>query len=146
MDLRNRVREVLAGTHLMSLSTRDDAGLWAADVIFVFDDELNLYWMSDPTARHSKAIVENGEVAGTVTSSVVGKVPNFGVQFAGRAEKLEGARYDLAIKHAAKRGRPAPLENEDVLNGRSWYKLELTKLHLIDEENFGYDAQEVPLA
>lgn len=145
MDLRERVKEVLRGTHLMSLATRDAEGLWVADVIFIYDDDLTLYWMSDPAARHSRAILKSEEAAGTITASAAGKVPNLGIQFAGHAEKIDGPRYDLAVKHYAKRGRPEPKEEDDVLEGDSWYKLTFTKLKLIDEENFGYDAQDIAL-
>ena len=33
-------------------------GIWVADVIFIHDDDLNVYWMSHPECRHSKAILE----------------------------------------------------------------------------------------
>lgn len=143
MDLRERVKEVLAKTHLMSLATWDEDGVWVADVIFIYDDNFTFYWMSDPACRHSQAILKNGQVAGTITASADSNIPNFGIQFSGAAQKIEGPRYDLAVKHHTKRGRPAPAESDDVLHGDSWYQLTSTKLHLIDEANFGYQAQEV---
>ena len=145
IDLRERVKTVLVNTHLMSLATVDEGGLWVADAIFIHDDSLNLYWMSSPAARHSRAILKHPQVAGTITASTRSKEPNFGIQFAGRAEKIDGPRHDLAVKHYAKRGRPAPGENEDVLQGGSWYKLVPMTLKLIDEANFGYDVQDVLL-
>ena len=95
--------------------------------------------------RHSQAILKNGQVAGTITASTESKVPNFGIQFSGMAGKCEGPRHDLVVMHYAKRGQPAPAEGEDVLKGRSWYQLTPTKIHLIDEANFGYEAQGVTL-
>ena len=121
----------------------DEGGVWVADVIFIYDDEPNLYWMSNPDCRHSQAILKNDQVAGTITFSTESKEQNFGIQFAGMAKKIEGPRYDLAVKHYAKRGRPAPTETEDVLDGDSWYQLTPTEMHLIDEANFGYEAQKV---
>ena len=88
MDLRERAKEVLAQTHLMTIAVRDEQGVWAADVIFVYDEALRLYWISDPETRHSRAIAENGEVAATITASTQSKEPNFGLQLAGRAQKL----------------------------------------------------------
>jgi uncharacterized protein YhbP (UPF0306 family) len=143
MDLKSRVPEVLEQAHLMSLATNDDGGVWVADVIFLFDDDLNLYWMSDPEARHSVAIEKSGRAAGTITATTRSGEPNFGIQFAGVAEKIIGARHDLAVKHYAKRGKPAPAETEDVLEGDAWYVLKPTKLRLIDETNFGFDTQDV---
>ena len=145
MDLKTRVLDVLQDTHLMSLATQDDGGIWVADVIFIYDDDLSVYWMSHPESRHSKAIVTNSRVAGSITASNKSGEPNFGIQFEGVAEKVEGARHDLVVRHFTKRGRPAPPETEDILEGDSWYKLTLSKIRLIDEQNFGYDVQDVTL-
>lgn len=143
MDLKARVVEVLKNAHLMSLATVDSTGPWVADVIFVFDDDVNIYWMSDPDCRHSKALLRDARVAGSITVSDKSKQPNLGIQFEGRAEKLDGSRYDLGVLHYAKRGRVAPSEDEDVLQGDSWYILKPLKIRLIDEEHFGYETQEV---
>ena len=149
MDLKTRVLEVLKSSHLMSLATRDDGGLWVADVIFIHDDSLRIYWMSHPDCRHSKAIAQDGQVAGTITASNKTGDPNLGLQFSGRAERIEGARYDLATKHLFKRGHVAPAsahEAEKLMEGDSWYQLVPSKIRLIDEKNFGYIPQDVPLS
>lgn len=143
MDLKKRTLEVLAKAHLMSLATQDDAGLWVADVIFVYDDDFTLYWMSDPTVRHSQAILKNPKVAGTITASNTKNESNLGIQFEGHAQKIDGARYDLAAKHLSKRGHPVPAETDDILDGDSWYSLTPSKIRLIDEANFGFAAQNV---
>jgi uncharacterized protein YhbP (UPF0306 family) len=143
MDLKQRVIEVLEQSHLMSLGTTDTGGVWVTDVIFVFDDDLNIYWMSDPESRHSMAIGKTGNAAGTITATTKSGEPNFGIQFTGTAEMIAGARHDLAIKHYTKRGKPDPAETEDVLDGDAWYVLKPTKLRLIDETNFGFDTQDV---
>jgi uncharacterized protein YhbP (UPF0306 family) len=101
--------------------------------------------MSDPDCRHSQAILKKDGVAGSITTSNKSKEPNLGIQFEGKAEKIEGARYDLVLKHFSKRGHPIPPEDKDVLQGDSWYVLKPAKIRLIDEENFGYDTQEVLL-
>lgn len=129
----------------MSLATLDDGGLWVADLVYVFDEDFNIYWMSDPEVRHSKAISKNTQVAGTITISNKSKEPNLGIQFFGKAEKIEGARHDLAIKHLIKRGYPEPEESDDVLQGDSWYVLHPTKIDLIDEENYGYEKKSLDL-
>jgi uncharacterized protein YhbP (UPF0306 family) len=145
MDVRARIREVLNEGHLMSLATIDDGGVWVADVIYVFDDNFALYWMSDPSVRHSRAVLQNPEIAGTITVSNKSKEPNLGIQFAGTALKIEGPRYDLAKKHYAKRGRPEPKEEDDVLEGDSWYVLKPSKMELIDEANLGYEKRSLKL-
>ena len=143
MDIRNKVIEILKTGHLMSLGTIDGGGVWVADVIYIHDDDLNIYWMSDPECRHSKAISENSKVAGTITTSNKSKEPNLGIQIGGMAEKIDGKRFDLVIKHLAKRGYKIPKNPIDILEGDSWYKLIPTKIELTDEEHFGFDKHEL---
>ena len=145
MDIKARIKEVLRRGYLMSLGTQDDGGVWVADVIYTHDDDLNIYWMSDPEARHSKALMKSPQVAGSITVTSYGEKPELGVQFFGKAEKIDGSRYDLAKKHYAKRGRPEPKEEENVLEGDSWYVLRPTKFDLIDGENFGWDKQHLDI-
>lgn len=141
-DIKQLIIEVLEKGYLMSLATVDSGGVWVSDVIYIFDEDLNMYWMSDPDARHSQAIIKNPQVAGTVTVSAQGE-DNLGIQFEGVAEKIEGARYDLAVKHFSKRKKPQPVETEDVLQGDSWYILKPNKIELIYERLFGFEKQKL---
>ena len=145
MDIKKRIKEVLDRGHLMSLGISDEAGVWVADVIYIHDDIFNIYWVSDPAARHSWAVIRYKQVAGTITISNKSKELNLGIQFHGLAEKIDGPRYDLAVKHRMKRGHPVPKETEDVLQGDSWYILKPKMIQLIDEVNFGFDKQTLEL-
>ena len=139
MDFKKRIIEILEQGHLISLGTLDDGGVWVADLIYIYDDKLNIYWMSDPEVRHSKAILKDEKVAGTITISNKSKEDNFGIQIEGVAKKIDGPRYDLAIKHLAKRGHPMPKEKDDVLDGDSWYVLTPIKIDLVDEKHLGFE-------
>lgn len=141
LKIKELVIEVLEKGYLMSLATYDES-VWVADVIYIFDEDLNIYWMSDPEARHSVAIIKNNKVAGTITNSGQGQ-DNEGIQFSGIAEKIEGDRYDLVVKHFAKRKKEIPLENEDVLQGDSWYILRPDNVELIYEKLFGFEKQKL---
>src|SRR3989344_9351964 len=147
VDIRERVIEVFGDTHLMSLGTCDKYGVWVADVIFIYDDKLSIYWLSSPNCRHSKAILENDKVAGTITYSNKSKEPNYGMQMEGKAEVLKGVRFDLIAKHWKKRNHKIPEFSQvlEVLEGDCWYKLTPTKIKLIDEKNFGFDRQSLVL-
>lgn len=143
-DAKEKTLELLSKTHLMSLATNDENGIWVADVIFIHNNDLDIYWMSSPKTRHSKAILKDNKVAGTITHSTKSKEPNLAIQFEGIAEKLEGTNFKLLIKHLAKRNYDVPKisEAEKILGNSSWYKLKPTKIGLIDEENFGFERQD----
>lgn len=143
-DTRVLIHNVLQKASIMSLATVDDGGVWVADVIYVHDNDFTLYWMSDPNVRHSRAIDKNPEVAVTITLEGDGK-NNLGLQIAGRAEKIEGHRYDLAVKHCRKRQKPEPKESEDVLRGDSWYQLKPQIIELIHEKFYGEEKQQLRL-
>ena len=145
MDIKARIKEILDKTHLMSLATMDDGGIWVCDVIFIYDDDFNLYWRSKLHRRHSKALLENSQVAGTITHTTKANEHNLGIQFSGNAKKIDGTRYDLAVKHAAKRNHLKPKESDDVLQGDSWYMLTPDKIELIDEENFSFEKKSLEL-
>lgn len=141
IDIKARIREVLERCRLMSLATVDEGGPWVADLIYVFDDDFNIYWMSSRNVRHSKAIETNGQAAGAITLPTGPGEMNFGIQLSGTAERIDGARYDLALKQAAKRNKPTPKETDDFLHGHSWYVLRPALIELIDEQNFGFKKQ-----
>jgi|SRR3989344_3916204 len=143
-DIKQLIREVLDKGYLMSLATANEGGVWVCDVIYVHDDSMNIYWMSDPDVRHSQAIRKDNKVAGTITVSGAGE-DNFGIQFEGVAEKIAGSRHDLALKHYAKRKKAAPKESDDVLGSDSWYILRLAKIELICEKLFGLEKQKLEL-
>jgi uncharacterized protein YhbP (UPF0306 family) len=144
MDIKELIKEVLEQGYLMSLGTQDDGGVWVADVIYVFDDELNLYWMSSPDTRHSKAIESASAVAGTITISRVGE-DNMGIQFSGIATKIQELRPDLVGQHFAKRQKPVPADPDSAMQGRSWYALKPTTIELIYEKHFGFKKQKLEL-
>ena len=143
-DLKPLILEVLHKGYLMSLGTVDAGGVWVSDVIYVFDDDLNIYWMSDPDVRHSQAIMKNNSVAVAIAASGQGE-DNFGLQLAGVVSKIDGPRYDLAVKHFTKRQKPLPSETDDVLEGDSWYMLKPTFIELIHEPLFGFKKQKLEL-
>lgn len=140
-DIRKLIEEVLERGYLMSLGTVDDGGVWVADVIYVHDENLNLYWLSLPDARHSRALGENNGVACTITSAwETGK--ERALQIEGVAERATGEMFELEKNLQTKRGMAPSAEAGEVLRkGHMWYVLKPTKIELIHNELFGYDKQ-----
>lgn len=146
-DIKKLIQEVLEKGYLLSLATQDEGGLWVADVIYVHDENLNIYWLSQTQTRHSQAILTNNMVAGTVTVSNNQGEQNLGIQFEGVAEKIEGDVLEIAKKHRAKRDKPEPQTEGEILDqGESWYKITPTKIELIYEPFFGYQKRVLDLS
>lgn len=144
LSVKDLIKEVLEKGYLMSLGSADAGGVWIADVIYIYNDDFNIYWMSDPAARHSKALLAHPQMAGTITLSGKGE-DNLGIQFSGEAKKIIGLRYDLGVKHFKKRGKPAPKVDFNFLDGDSWYVLKPSFIELIHEKHFGFKKQKLEL-
>lgn len=72
VDLWPTVPQVLAANRYMVLATADADGTpWATPVYFASSDEMHLYWVSSPEARHSRNIAVRPQVSITVFDSQV---------------------------------------------------------------------------
>jgi uncharacterized protein YhbP (UPF0306 family) len=89
-QITQAIKDYLPSIIHMSLATiGQDGKPWTCDVHYAYDDDLNLYWVSVPMARHSQDIAVNPHVAGTiVTQHMAGQAP-LGVSFEGTVEILQ---------------------------------------------------------
>ena len=143
MDTKALIKEILENGYLMSLATVDDGGPWVSDVIYLHDDDMNIYWMSNHTSRHSQALLKNPHVAGTITASLP-KQPGLGIQFSGTAKKIDGPHPELSKKHRTKRDKPLPNDGEDILQGdESWYCITPKVMELIHEPLLGFKKEKL---
>jgi len=87
-ELHNLIFEYLKTQKLMSVATYG-ATPWIANLYYVHDKDLNLYFLSKAWREHSKAITENPEVSVAITDShqPIYK-PQKGIQLYGTAEKV----------------------------------------------------------
>lgn len=76
---------------MATLAVNDAAGPHAAAVFYAVDEELNLYFVSDPATRHGQALAATGTVAGTVQDDRQQWHEITGVQFHGAVRQLAGA-------------------------------------------------------
>ncbi len=137
---------ILDGSYLMSIATVDENGPWVSDVVYVNDDDFNIYWLSQESTRHSNAILKNPKVAATITLSNVGGTPNIGLQIQGTAEKVNGNIFDMAVKHRLKRHKLPPSKEDVFLDpGEFWYKIIPTKIEIIYEPLWKFEKKELKL-
>lgn len=121
---------------------------WCCTVYYVVDEDLNLYWASIPSRRHSQEIHEHSKVAAAIpVQHDIGKKV-IGLQVEGTAKKIESGDLDInpiAKKYAQRFGRDEQWV-EDFSNGKTehrLYKLEPNAIVLFDEVNFAGDPRKV---
>lgn len=83
----------------MSIATFDE-NPWVATVYYVFDDDLNLYFLSDKETEHVQALMNNPRVACAIfdSSTKLSEVKK-GLQVHGTAKQVTGLKtIKIALK------------------------------------------------
>ena len=135
MDVEKTIREYLPNILHMSLGTCVHNKPWVCEVHFVYDNDLNLYWRSMPSRRHSQDIAANPQVAGNIVMQHgAGEKPR-GLYFEGTAEMLDGIDenspvYQLFVDRLAV--GPAALEDARKEDGPHFYKVTVADWYMFD--------------
>lgn len=91
MNVEKIVREYIDKTVHMSLATTSENVPWVCEVHFAYDDNLNLYFRSLKSRRHSQEIAANSNVAGNIIDKYALGDAVVGVYFEGKAELLKAS-------------------------------------------------------
>jgi uncharacterized protein len=142
--LRTRVQDYLQKHHVSTLATNGSEGIWAAAVFYV-SDGYTLYFLSSPTSRHCKNLVQNMRVAVTIQEDYV-DWPNIkGVQIEGVASEIVGAEEEQARQLYGQKfavvGKlaQAPAVIVKAMAKVRWYKVVPQRLYFIDNSaGFGH--------
>lgn len=99
INLEKIIRENIDKNYHLSLATANNNTPWVSELHFAYDDDLNLYFCSLPSRRHSQEIAANPRVAGNIVEQhPLEKFP-FGIYFEGKAEMLKpGVNKTKAFK------------------------------------------------
>lgn len=89
VDIEKIVRENIGKTIHMSLATAHDNIPWVCEVHFAYDNNLNLYYSSLTSRRHSQEISSNPQVAGNIVRQHSAEEYPLGLYFEGKARLLE---------------------------------------------------------
>ncbi len=134
-DVEQAIRTYLPEIIHMSLATSANNRPWVCEVHFVFDNDLNLYFRSKPSRRHSKEIAANKNVAGNIVKQhIVGQKPR-GVYFEGIAELLNNVgKNDEGYKLYCERfgTDESIIEEAKEDDGHKFYKISVKKFYLFD--------------
>ncbi len=135
MDIESAIREYLPAVIHMSLGTSSHNCPWVIEVHFAYDDDLNLYFRSKPSRRHSQEIAKNPNVAGSISENHKIGQKTRAVYFEGRAEALK----NVDTAHTAFKALNERFNlGEDVLrepgtdSGHDFYKITVTDFYLTD--------------
>jgi uncharacterized protein YhbP (UPF0306 family) len=135
MDIEKTIRAYLPQVVHMSLATSKDNKPWVCEVHFACDDNLNIYFRSSTSRRHSQEIAQNPNVAGNIVTQHFLNQPVRGVYFEGTAqvansdeERLEAfkamqARYQL---------EDTVFEESKKPDGSQFYKIAVATFYLFD--------------
>lgn len=119
----------------MSLASSSNNKPWICEVHFVYDADLNLYFRSKFSRRHSQEIEENKNVAGNIIKQHnVGQEVR-GVYFEGVTELLENVgKDDVAYKLYCKRFDTGNeiLKEAETEDGHKFYKIIVSRFYLFD--------------
>lgn len=129
MDIEKIVREYVDKSIHMSLGTSKEDKPWVCEVHFVYDNQLNLYFRSLKSRRHSREIAQNPNVAGNIVKQhTVGEYPH-AVYFEGTAAIVEGEaeRQNLFPLFQSRIGADENiLEEARREDGHQFYKITVT--------------------
>ena len=89
INVEKIIREYIPQVIHLSLATVRDGAPWVCEVHFAYDDDLNLYFRSLTSRRHSTEIAENPKVAGNIVKQHGLNESAVGVYFEGTAHILE---------------------------------------------------------
>ncbi|MBM2831320.1 MAG: hypothetical protein HW414_372 [Dehalococcoidia bacterium] len=87
-EFRSKVLTYLREHNAMSLATLSEGQPWAAAVFYVHDDRINLYFLSDPKARHSQQLMKNPRVSVAINEDYRDWREIKGIQLEGIAGKV----------------------------------------------------------
>lgn len=97
LDVEKIVKEYIDKSLHMSLATVSGDKPWVCEVHFVYDDNLNLYWRSLASRRHSQEIAVNPNVAGNIVRQHSLDDYPHAIYFEGNAELLSDRKEQQKI-------------------------------------------------
>jgi uncharacterized protein YhbP (UPF0306 family) len=148
MNLEQIIKDYISSIVHLSLATSENNKPWVCEVHYAYDDDLNLYFRSKPSRRHSQEIAKNPYVAGNIVKQHALGEPGVGVYFEGEARVLE-TDAERATAFSVIRDRlKAPdsiLPESQEPDGHHFYKITINTYYLFGAFD-GQPAQKYTLS
>ncbi len=140
--------ECLNSTDYCCIATMDKKGVWSNPVYFAWDNEFNLYFISQMHSRHMQNLSKNSRIAVSIFKTEQ-KGDVIGIQLEGTASIL--AKHDRKeVQHAYdtyyKRAGHGP-DVQGYINNPTWLYVKITpeSIHYFDTRFLKEERQSVPL-
>ncbi len=147
MDTEQIIRQYLPQIVHMSLATCVDNKPWVCEAHFAFDDDLNLYFRSLPSRRHSQEIAKNPHVAGNIVTQHFLNQTVRGVYFEGTAKQLPAGDEQVSAAQALSKRLGLGdnlLEEAKKPDGPQLYKITVDNFYVFDAYNSPAGKHELP--
>jgi uncharacterized protein YhbP (UPF0306 family) len=134
MNVEQTIRDYLPNIIHMSLATSESNKPWVCEVHFAYDDDLNLYFRSLASRRHSQEIAVNPSVAGNIVTQHGPVDKPRAVYFEGTAKQIDtDAERASVIKYFKRIGADeAAVEEAKDPSGHQFYKITVSKFYVFD--------------
>lgn len=145
-ELKEVVSDILRDGVVMNLATSKDNQPWVAALLYCYDSEFKLYWLSKENARHSDELEQNRKVAINITEvqengkgrqlQIVGEVsPSTNEEMAIQVE----AKYHQRHKEFSSL---TPEQLAEETKRFTLYELKPQKIWVTHEALWGHNRQE----
>lgn len=138
MTARDAVIRCLDEAQLMQIATVSGEQPWCATVFYAADNAHEIFWLSEPDARHSRELSANDRVAACITlASQYGQAWR-GLQIEGTVKEVKAEDVETSFQAYAERFN-AHYQLQEMLNGQTTsrlYRLKPSLFVLYDEQNF----------
>lgn len=142
-QLEGIIREYIDKSLHMSLATVSGDKPWVSEVHFAYDDDLNLYFRSLPTRRHSQEIAANPNVAGNIVHQhTIDEYPN-AIYFDGTAEEItDQSQFEMIFPYFKQRlgADESVVDEAGRPDGHHFYKITVANWYAFGK--FGGDKGE----
>ena len=151
-ELRKKIDELLSQQHVITLSTSDSRGPWAAPVYYA-QEGFAIYFVTNPSSRHGRVIETGDELAGAIHSSSSDWNKIKGLQLSGTAEMLaHGSELEKAKKSYFsrypftevffKQEQALDPEMQEKVSSVRFYRFRPSRIVLVDNSvHFGFHGE-----
>lgn len=141
----DKILDYLRDAKLMQVATVSNGGPWICTVYFVADDNLNLYWLSLPTRRHSQDIAVDNNVA--IAIAIKPDLPVIGIQAEGAVAIVSEAKIveKVMVQYVEKynSGKDFYKNFIEGTNQHQMYKFTADSMILFDEKSFPDNPRQI---